>query len=132
MAYTGNIDRVSRRGGSLGVVDYKSSFNHSLKSLISPDGEPFSFQMPLYILFLEEDRGSVEWAVYYNFAQGKFVPFLKPGQEDVRARLLEVLESEAASYAEGIGAGRFFPPEDCDGCRYRYLCRQKYFIKGEA
>ena len=132
LAYSGVIDRVSRRGEALGVVDYKSSFHHPLKSLLSAQGEAFSFQMPLYILFLGEDEGRVEQAVYYNFAKGKFIPFLKPGQEDLREQLLTVLEKEARAYAEEALSGRFCPPEDCDGCNYRSLCRQKYFIKGDA
>jgi len=131
VAFNGQIDRVVRRGGSLGIIDYKSSFRWSERSLISPEGEPHSYQMPIYILFLAEEDGSVEWAVYYNFRKGKFIKFLKPGQEEVRDRLITVLEEDAREYADDIRAGRFMPPPDCEGCDYRILCRQKYFIKGD-
>ena len=129
LAYSGTIDRVSRLNETLRVVDYKSSFRYSQKSLISAQGEPFSFQMPLYILLLGEEADLVEKAEYYNFAEGKFVSFLKPGQEEVKQRLLTVLERKARAYAREIQSGQFCPPRDCDGCGFRALCRQKYFVR---
>jgi len=127
--FSGVIDRVVRRGGALGVVDYKSSFRHALKSLIDAEGRPFSYQMVLYILFLADHKGRVEQAVYYDFGKGKFIPFID-GETD-REPLFQALEADVREFVRRVGAGRFHPPRDCEGCHFRYLCRKRYLVREE-
>jgi ATP-dependent exoDNAse (exonuclease V) beta subunit len=125
--FSGIIDRVVRRGGALGVVDYKSSFRHALKSLIDADGRPFSYQMVLYILFLADYEGRVEQAVYYDFGKGRFIPFID--EETDREALFQILETDIREFVRRAGTGQFHPPRECDGCDFRFLCRKRYLVR---
>lgn len=127
--FSGVIDRVVRRGGALGVVDYKSSFRHALKSLIDADGRPFSYQMVLYILFLADHQGRVEQAVYYDFGKGRFIPIID--EETDREVLFQALETDVREFVRRVRAGQFHPPRDCDGCDFRFLCRKRYLVREE-
>lgn len=142
LLYSGKIDRISGTGDELVVVDYKSSFNTPLAGILSEDGEPFSFQMPIYLLLLSnrqnaepdasDGAGSIErrkLMVYYDLSRGRFVSFLDSEQKGLEQKVIDYLEKFAEGCAAMVLNGEFMPPEECDGCEYRSVCRVKYFIR---
>jgi len=133
ISLAGRLDRVSRMGARLLLVDYKSSQPQGEKGMIDPEGRPFSYQMPLYTLLLEGEGHRVEGALYYDFKKNRYAAMMQPDDSASRERMekaVEATEEAVAAYRKTLNGGDFRPPEECDSCPFRRICRQKFMVGG--
>ncbi|MBI9102774.1 MAG: PD-(D/E)XK nuclease family protein [Spirochaetales bacterium] len=129
---SGKIDRVSEKNGTLSVIDYKSNVYQSLSGMFGVEGFPFSFQMPIYILFMRAEEHVVESAAYFDMKKGKYFSMLdpeKPASAELMEAAMEILTEELLRFQQEAAAGTFFPNTECDSCDYRFICRTKYVIR---
>ena len=133
----GRIDRVSETGESRILIDYKKNVSVTRPSLNREDGDYPTFQLPFYLLLLE-DADERPWrAAYFDVTKGKLrlvfdqsggKAMLDEGQAQV---YLEATRRAIAAMEKGVTTGDYRTPgrsEGCDSCAVRSVCRKKYVV----
>lgn len=129
----GRIDRISKRDDLFIIIDYKKRLWRKRSGMVAPDGSLITYQIPCYVLLVEDQCGAVGEALYYDMTAQKYeVVFgeAKPWFDDNERAGLEIqTRSAIAQMSEAITNGAYQPPSprgSCLGCDFRAICREKY------
>ena len=132
----GRIDRISKRDDTFVIIDYKKRLWKKRSGMMAPDGSLTTYQIPCYVLLVEDQIGTVSEALYYDMTAHKYESVFgatKPWFDDG-----ERVGLEAQTYAaieqmnEAITLGAYQPPSprgSCQGCDFRAICREKYLVR---
>lgn len=151
----GRIDRVSRNGMKILILDYKRTLKVRKTDLLPTQKEedseyesisPLSVQMPLYYYLVSqsellsgvEDEGVA--ALYYDLKKQRFARVCDPGYEKswfssdeiegLAATLLQTVEKLALS----IDKGDYMIPDEpeCEYCSRKSFCRYFYALTAKG
>ena len=127
---SGKIDRISTRDEETVLLDYKKNRLPSKTDIFGP--EPVSFQMPFYLLLMEENGLPASRAVYYSLEQQRFLTVWERPEEGLDTEGSRLLEKVAAMVRD-IRGGAYpalrqgGPP--CRNCAFRGVCRARYALR---
>jgi RecB family exonuclease len=130
--FHGYIDRIDEHAdGSLEIIDYKTGRRETPNAIVAED-----FQMPLYVLAMEERGDAVKAVSMYwmrDAGDGKgpikrdVIPRVAVGKAkgEFTDEALDAFRGRVQAAVQGIRAGDFHEePEEfsCGFCSYRLLC----------
>jgi RecB family exonuclease len=132
----GRIDRISKHEGGYIVIDYKSRLRNKRAGMVSKDGTIKTYQIPIYLLLVENAYGAVAEALYYDIRDGAYQNVFggeKPwfGDEERDQLLIETRRAVSTMY-RGIASSNYQTPapgDGCERCGLRPICREKYRVK---
>jgi RecB family exonuclease len=126
---TGKIDRISRRGEEIMLLDYKKNRLPSKTDIFG--SEPVSFQMPFYLYLMEENGLPAARAVYYSLEQQRFLTVWEreEGLEDGSGRLLEQISCMVRDVRAGLYPSLRRSGPACRTCAFRGVCRARYALR---
>jgi hypothetical protein len=133
---SGRIDRVSFKGDKTAIIDYKKK-NHLKKADMKPNvNGPSTFQIPFYTYLVEQSGLKVSSASYYDVTNCKYDHVYNPVAKnswcsiDEMKILLNQLEKSVNLMDERIKKGDYsVPPDGCESCSFRRICRTKYHVR---
>jgi DNA helicase-2/ATP-dependent DNA helicase PcrA len=118
---TGRWDRIDDRGGSIVIVDFKTSDVEEFEDANKRAGESLrKAQLGLYALAYHETRGVMPERAELHYVDSGIV-----GSAKVEAIHLEAARERVAVAAAGIRAARFEPKPEynaCRNCPYNIFC----------
>ena len=142
-SFNARLDRIDlMRDNSLCIIDYKSGTIHKSQGLKSLSGLAFnmdrklikqkiqSFQLPLYIHFIQKEERSAVNACLYSLKKTEIEYFYKKEENeierkakmDICMKALEFILSEITDPGVPFAADSE-NPEQCDRCPFYYACR---------
>ena len=148
--YKGRIDRVSKSGESIVIVDYKTG-KHPSKSAYEPvEGKIEDFQMPFYVFLCKNDlEKDVTQAWFFSVKEQKYKPILNINDGEIAPNAfhpntqrfkseeefevaIDAMKKEADRFAESVNTASFCAKdvyaETCEECAFRTVCRHDYSV----
>ncbi len=136
VALYGRIDRISERDDGYIVVDYKTHLWKKAAGMVTPEGDLYSFQIPIYLLLVEGSYGPVAEALYYDIHKGSYENVFggaKPWfDEEMKDNLLGQTVDTVSRMYRAITEGDYqtpVPRGGCVPCEFRPVCREKYRVR---
>jgi hypothetical protein len=119
------------------LVDYKRS-RMLTPGQVRPFESASSYQIPIYVMFVESMNRTVSGAHYYSFNHRKFAHvFSEYGKKswfsrDELEQFKEAAKIQASAMADALEVGDFMTPGPsggCERCGVRSICRQRYVVR---
>ncbi len=132
----GIIDRfaINEKEQRVAIIDYKKSFNGSLKSQKEDPTSLKLHQLPFYALLLQEGEShyQVTEAAYYNIQKGRYAFLWEFKDQQLRDEFVKVVKEHldvmVTTLKDGI-IGATPSNEGCKYCTYRQVCRRRYALQ---
>ena len=134
----GRVDRIAERDGVCALVDYKKRIGVRRNGMKPLDDVLESYQIPFYLILMEQSGRKTEYASYYGLEDGKFEhvyhrdagdSWLSPEEAKLAMRMVDGF---VVAMMRRIGEGDFTAGEDedaCGGCPFRGVCRKRYRVR---